>query len=457
MFYNLISPNLIAKEGIYLIIGSKLDYILIILPISILLIIYISSKSLSQYMKGFKHSDGVFSLLVFILLYISISKNLLIPELILSSFISIVLVLIGFGINIKVLAIVIFKILADILLIIFYSGNMRVIIDIGEEGFLFPLINQNMLVLAVSIYSLLGIFSFWIFWGMDASYYISSYLHSCGFIIIGVIITYKIFNYFSLKDIGILIPIVNIGIASILFLSIIFINIKDYKKSFGIFSAISINYFYILIFISPNQAISYFIFSSIFKFLYFFILSNINKFPTRIYLIKIFVSLELLFYSFNLFLLGGKGILGDLIEILILLKIIITPIYIIKTINSLNLGNINIIGYLKILILNIIFFLLFLTNSNTNSHHLIFSILILIILIITWGTNLLITRIGIKNIEIIFRNIIYKFLIFIYLILQEKNYTHIRFIKKNLRITEKINRGGISLNMIIFFLIVLII
>uniref|UniRef100_UPI003001BC72 NADH dehydrogenase subunit 5 n=1 Tax=Thelohanellus kitauei TaxID=669202 RepID=UPI003001BC72 len=185
---------------------------------------------------------------------------------------SLFLILHGFGVGFSVNIVVIFKALADLLLILFigllyfynYNWDLTSHMTGGSSILL-----EVLLIVIFSIYSLLGLFGFWIYWGMEASYFVSSFMHSCGFISVGLILFIKLtsYGYFCLWYFKFFIIV--ISLFSYLFFISLFLKIKDIKKSFGYFSASSICFIFFLSIEHPLLSLFYFFISSLLKILIF--------------------------------------------------------------------------------------------------------------------------------------------------------------------------------------------
>uniref|UniRef100_UPI00300242C8 NADH dehydrogenase subunit 5 n=1 Tax=Myxobolus shantungensis TaxID=904554 RepID=UPI00300242C8 len=227
-------------------------------------------------------------------------------SLILLSFFSMFTLHIGYGIGISVNIVLFFKIFGDLGLLVIYSFFF--IQDLETYIIYFNLLNYQLfikiLVITVtSIYSLLGIFGFWIYWAMDASYFTSLYIHSCGFVAIGLVI----FNKFSFLDFfnencsfGFIIYYTSYY--SCIFYLLIALYLKDLKKSFGYFSGSSICFLFWISLNNTTIFLTYFFISSLSKIIIFELLNFLN----RNFHIKWFISyiITIDFISISVFLIN---------------------------------------------------------------------------------------------------------------------------------------------------------
>lgn len=241
-----------------------------------------------------------------------------------------------------------FKILADIFIMLY----LGVCISFGlfrrdfSNLFLNHLTSLDLfLIIPLLIYSLFGVFGFWIYWAMEASHYISSYLHSVGFIAIGVVVLNKLYYTKVLEEAGYITNIILVtSLLNFIIFLVLSLETKDLKKSYGYFSSSSISCLFIYTIISPTLCSFYLVISSFIKIISFTLLGYVGKqqdkpnskggnHPQLIDWGFIWV-LEFLFYTINLNIthqyLKGSGVLVDLLEILFVLKVSYLVVFFIR-------------------------------------------------------------------------------------------------------------------------------
>lgn len=269
------------------------------------------------------------------------NKNILLflSLLVFLSFYSMFLILYSYGTGFKVLVVVLFKGLADVLILLLISNILFLDLSCQLDSFMFCGLDLGILLLLIFlIYSLFGVFGFWLFWAMEASYFISCFMHSCGFIAVGLIFFIKLSLLGVLDGLVYFISFVNIiSLLSYLFFLVLFFIVKDCKKSFGFYSVSSICF---LLFTSVNFpliAISYFFISSIVKVLIFEMLSFINKVDGVRWLLCLLFVFNIFTYSLFFLVSPVSHYLIEVIYFILLLKVFSLLVFLFKVFNMLEL------------------------------------------------------------------------------------------------------------------------
>uniref|UniRef100_UPI0030014FFE NADH dehydrogenase subunit 5 n=1 Tax=Sphaeromyxa zaharoni TaxID=275449 RepID=UPI0030014FFE len=142
-------------------------------------------------------------------------------------------------------------------------------LDGGLEGSDFYKLGILSVILFKSCFFLFG---FWIYEAMDASYFISCFLHSSGVVFLGIVLLFKFSIYFNS---GLFFWVKGMSLLGIVFNLILFFLDYDYKKQAGRLTCVSYNMMFLLFCIDVRLGVFYFIVHSFLKSIVFYLLANL--------------------------------------------------------------------------------------------------------------------------------------------------------------------------------------